>query len=210
LRPGEKLRISQLQADLNISLCAVREGLARLTSEGFVVSEPQKGFRAAPVSIGDLNDLTAARVEIEGLCLRSSVAHGSVEWETRLVAANHRLSRVPLRCAANPNEYNQEWNIAHDEFHCALVAAGRNKTLLLVREQLFAKSARYRWLSVSMAPDRRDLDAEHQAMTDAALIRDGDKAAALLTIHIKETARLLAQAMGAAPEFRTEGRLRTG
>jgi DNA-binding GntR family transcriptional regulator len=209
-RPGEKLKISQIQKDLEVSLSAVREALARLTSEGFVVAEPQKGFRAAPVSVSDLYDLTTARVEIEGLCLRSSVAEGGVEWETQLVAANHRLARLPLRLSTKPNEYNAEWNIAHDEFHRALVAACQNKTLLLVREQLFAKSARYRWLSVSMIPDKRDLDSEHQAITDAALSGDGDKAAALLTIHIKETARLLAESMGAAPELRTQRLLRAG
>jgi DNA-binding GntR family transcriptional regulator len=200
LRPGEKIKISQIQDDLDISLCAVREALARLTSEGFVTAEPQKGFRVAPVSVSDLDDLTTARVEIEGLCLRNSINHGSVEWETRLVAANYRLSRIPLRCSTNPNRYNQEWNYAHDEFHCALVAACRNKTLLTVREQLFAKSARYRWLSVSMSQELRDVDGEHKAMTDAAVMRDADTAAALLTIHIKETARLLAQCMDTASE----------
>jgi DNA-binding GntR family transcriptional regulator len=210
LQPGERIRISQLQADLGISLGAVREALARLTAEGFVVAEPQKGFRAAPVSIADLHDLTAARVDIEGWCLRSSVAKGGVEWETRLVAANHRLRRIPLRCATNPSEYNREWNVAHDEFHRALVAACQNKTLLLVREQLFEKSARYRWLSVSMARSQRDVNNEHQALTDAALLRDAEQAAALLTIHIKETARLLSQSMGAAANLRAEGRLRSG
>jgi DNA-binding GntR family transcriptional regulator len=149
-------------------------------------------------------------VEIEGLCLRSSVAHGGVEWETQLVAANHRLARVPLQLSTKSNEYNPEWNVAHDQFHRALVAACQNQTLLLVREQLFAKSARYRWLSVSMVPDKRDLDSEHQSIADAALGGDGEKAAALLTIHIKETARLLGQSMGAAPELKTQRLPRAG
>ena len=219
LRPGEKLRISKLQADLGISLCAVREALARLTSEGFVLAEPQKGFRAAPVSVADLNDLTTARVEIECLCLRHSLADYGVESETRLVAANHRLKRIPLRLPGNPHQYNHEWDLAHDEFHSALVASCRNRTLLLVREQLFAKSARYRWLSVSMTSDERDLDAEHKAITDAALDRDADTATALLTIHIKETSRRVTESMDSAASSsgsrsmhadRTIGRLRAG
>jgi DNA-binding GntR family transcriptional regulator len=197
LRPGEKLGINKLQADLGISLCAVREALARLTSEGFVVAEPQKGFRAAPISVADLHDLTNARVEIESLCLRRAISDGAVEWETRIVAAAHRLSRVPMRSHQDPKRYNTEWNLAHDEFHGSLVASCGNRTLLSVREQLFAKSARYRWLSVSMTHEARDLDAEHQAIADAALERDADKACALLTIHIKETSRILAEAMGA-------------
>jgi DNA-binding GntR family transcriptional regulator len=198
LAPGEKLGISKLQADLGTSLCAVREALARLTSEGFVTAEPQKGFHAAPISVADLHDLTSARVEIESLCLRRAINDGAVEWETRIVAATHRLSRVPMRSVHDPKCYNVEWNLAHDEFHGSLAASCGNRTLLAVREQLFAKSARYRWLSVSMTQEARDLDAEHQAISDAALDRDADKACALLTIHIKETSRILAAAMSVA------------
>jgi DNA-binding GntR family transcriptional regulator len=198
LRPGEKLGISKLQADLGTSLCAVREALARLTSEGFVVAEPQKGFHAAPISVADLYDLTNARVEIESLCLRRAISDGAVEWETRIVAAAHRLSRIPMRSDHDPKRYNVEWNLAHDEFHHSLAASCGNRTLLSVREQLFAKSARYRWLSVSMTNEARDLDEEHQSIAHAALDRDADKACALLTIHIKETSRILAEAMGAS------------
>jgi len=135
------------------------------------------------------------------------------------VRERHRLSRIPVRSAADPHQYNHDWNLAHDEFHAALVAACRNRTLLQVREQLFAKSARYRWLSVSMTSHERNLDAEHQAITDAGLNHDADKAAALLTIHIKETARLLAKSMDSVTRSassasmyadRPTGHLRTG
>jgi DNA-binding GntR family transcriptional regulator len=54
------------------------------------------------------------------------------------------------------------------------------------------------------------LDSEHQSIADAALGGDGEKAAALLTIHIKETARLLGQSMGAAPELKTQRLPRAG
>jgi DNA-binding GntR family transcriptional regulator len=198
LRPGEKLGISKLQAELGISLCAVREALARLTSEGFVIAVPQKGFHAAPISIADLHDLTGARVEIESLCLRRAIAEGGVEWETRIVAAMHRLSRIAMRSPQDSKRYNEEWNIAHDEFHASLVASCGNRTLVSVREQLFDKSARYRWLSVSMTTQDRNLADEHQAIVSAALDRDSESACALLTIHIKETSRILAAAMGLA------------
>jgi DNA-binding GntR family transcriptional regulator len=198
LRPGEKLGISKLKTDLGISLCAVREALARLTSEGFVLAEPQKGFRAAPISVADLRDLTQARVEIESLCLRRAIINGGLEWETRIVAAAHRLSKMPGLPARVSPRYREDWDVAHDEFHASLVAACGNRTLLTVREQLFAKSARYRWLSISLTEEKRDLKDEHQAIADASLERNVDKASALLTIHIKETSKILVAAMGAA------------
>ena len=36
--------------------------LSRLTSEGLVVAEPQRGFRAAPISAEELRDITGVRV----------------------------------------------------------------------------------------------------------------------------------------------------
>src|SRR5712671_6846375 len=92
--PDERLNISELCAAMGVSLGAVREALSRLTAEGLVVAEPQRGFRVAPISAEDLKDLTAVRSEIELLCLKDSIAHGDVRWEAGLVAANHMLAHT--------------------------------------------------------------------------------------------------------------------
>src|SRR6202021_1136455 len=85
--PGEPLRIGELCKQLEASQGAVREALSRLTSEGLVEALPQRGFRVTPISAEDLRDLTAARIEIEDLCLRHAIASGDVRWEAGLVAA---------------------------------------------------------------------------------------------------------------------------
>src|SRR5690349_6839687 len=45
--PGAKLKIQDLCTKFSVSLGAIREALSRLTSEGLVTAEPQRGFRAA-------------------------------------------------------------------------------------------------------------------------------------------------------------------
>src|SRR5215475_11483926 len=95
--PGSRLKIQDLCTRHSVSLGAIREALSRLTSEGLVVAEPQRGFRAAPISAEDLKDLTCVRIQIESLCLRRAIELGDVDWESRLVAAFHRLSRTPER-----------------------------------------------------------------------------------------------------------------
>lgn len=92
--PGSRLKIQELCARLSVSLGAIREALSRLTSEGLVLAEPQRGFRAAPISAADLVDLTMARTEIDSLCLKRAIASGDVQWEASLVAAAHRLART--------------------------------------------------------------------------------------------------------------------
>src|SRR5258708_11810091 len=97
--PGKKLKIQELCDRFSVSLGAIREALSRLTSEGLVVAEPQRGFRAAPISAADLRDLTMVRVEVESLCLKRAIEICDVNCESRLVAAFHLLSpstdRVP-------------------------------------------------------------------------------------------------------------------
>jgi hypothetical protein len=70
ITPGSKLRINELCLSLGgVSLGAVREALSRLVADELVMSEPQRGFTVSPVSARDLEDLTAARIEVEGWCL---------------------------------------------------------------------------------------------------------------------------------------------
>src|ERR1700683_2974942 len=93
--PGRKLKSQELCLRFSVSLGAIREALSRLTSEGLVVAEPQRGFRVAPISAADLVDLTMVRVEIDTLCLKRAIACGDVDWEARLIAAAHLLARTP-------------------------------------------------------------------------------------------------------------------
>lgn len=191
LRPGERLKINDLCARLGVSLSATREALSRLSAEGLVTSEAQKGFRVAPVSLADLRDLTSTRVHIETLCLRSSIAVGGIEWETGLVAAYHRLSRTPERTEGDEKRLNEAWAAAHADYHRALVAACDSVWLKRLRELLYDQSERYRRLSVPASERGRDLDREHRDMMEAALAGDADRAARLLADHLALTMQLV-------------------
>jgi DNA-binding GntR family transcriptional regulator len=195
LRPGDRLNINELCAALGVSLGAVREALSRLTSEGLVIAEPQRGFRVSPISTKALLDLTTARIEIESLCLRRAIAAGDVDWETSLVAAAHRLNRTEQRAPDDPNRLSETWSEAHRAYHEALVAGCDNQTLLLVRRQLYAQSERYRRLSVPLAHADRDLPREHREIMEAALSRQADRAVELIVAHFSLTTQIVLQGM---------------
>ena len=192
--PGSRLKIQDLCTRFSVSLGAIREALSRLTSEGLVHAEPQRGFRAAPISLADLRDLTMVRIEIERLCLKRSIMNGTVEWEARLVAAFHRLSRTPERAAADPKRSDDEWADAHAAFHAALVEGADSLWLLRLHAQLYAQSERYRRLSIPLARNERNVGREHQAILDAALARDTGRALSLLTQHLSLTTKILLDA----------------
>jgi len=101
----------------------VREALAVLSGAGLVVSESQRGFRVAELSISDLQDLTEARIKIETLLLRESLEFGDSAWEADLIAAHHRLKQIPISVPGEPPTLNPEWIPMHAEFHETLLAA---------------------------------------------------------------------------------------
>lgn len=197
LRPDTRLKIGELAASHGVSPGAVREALSRLSAEGIVIAEPQKGFRVAPVSADELRDLTETRVEIERLCLRAALGTATLAWETDVVAARHRLLHTPERDADRPNTISDEWVAAHSAFHESLVAGCSNTVLLQVRRQLYARSERYRRLSVPLARAERDIAGEHEAIADAALARDAERLDRLIGDHLRRTTAIILDAFEA-------------
>ncbi len=187
--PGSKLRINEIADLSDVSLGAVREALSRLSAEGLVISESQKGYRVAPLSVDGLRDLTEARVEIERIALSRSIARGDLEWETSLVAAWHRLSKIPLPPQPEKAEV-ERWAAAHAEFHQALVAACGSTKLLQIRSQLYQQSERYRRYS-GIVDRERNVFAEHQAIFDAAIARHAAAAADAIEEHLRLTAKII-------------------
>ena len=187
LPPGARLNIAELSGRLSVSLGAVREALSRLTAEGLAIAEMNRGFRAAPVSETELLDLTSTRIEIETSCLRRSIAAGGVDWEARIVAAHHRLSRTPERAPGDASRISDDWASAHKDFHEALVAACDSPWRLRLRNLLYDQTERYRRLSAPALSQERNLAAEHMAIMEATLARRADVAVELMATHLNVT-----------------------
>jgi GntR family transcriptional regulator, carbon starvation induced regulator len=191
LAPGAKIIISDVAERLGFSPGAVREALSRLAAEKWTVATAQKGYSVTPVSIEELEDLTRTRITVEGLCLRAAITQGDVEWETSVVAAFHRLHRIPMMTTDAGARVNPAWAAAHTTFHAALVAGCGSPWMLTLRAMLYAQSERYRHLSVALARQPRDIDAEHQRILDACLARDAERACAAIADHFQRTANIL-------------------
>ena len=191
LVPGEAIKIKEISLLLGTNPIAIREALSKLTAEGLVTAEAQKGFRAAPISETELRDLTAVRVEIECICLRLAMEAGDVEWETGIVAALHRLLRGPVRVVDVSMHTGDEWIEYHRLFHDALAQACGSPLLLGFRAKLFDQAERYRVLSAPYAASERDLDSEHKELAEAALSRNLPVAMELMSRHLRMTADIL-------------------
>jgi DNA-binding GntR family transcriptional regulator len=189
--PGDPLRIGELCKRLEASQGAVREALSRLTSEDLVQARPQRGFRVTPISAEDLRDLTAARIEIEQLCLRHAIAAGDVRWEARIIAAFHQLSRTPALEPGAQRRFDRRFVALHHSFFDDLVSSCDSLWLSRVRQMLQVQELRYHGRSPPPMPGERDLVGELREVMDAAIGRDADRACELLARHMQRSAEVL-------------------
>jgi DNA-binding GntR family transcriptional regulator len=187
--PGSKLKLSELAGNFGVSAAVVREALSRLTEQGLVQSNPQRGFIVTPLSVDDLLDLTRTRVLIETLALRESIRHGDLEWEGRVLATHHTLDRTPM---LNGEHANPAWVQAHRVFHHAILDGSGVRRLSDVARGLRDCSELYQFWSYTRGRDpERDIAAEHREITERTLARKEDGAAAALAGHIERTTTLL-------------------
>ncbi|OIQ88880.1 DNA-binding transcriptional regulator CsiR [mine drainage metagenome] len=187
LAPDSKLRIEHLRAQYEIGSSTLREALTLLVADALVVSEGQRGFRVAPISLEDLKDVTRMRKMMETLALRESIERGDDQWEAGIVAAFHRLSRVEERLEAEAEQVAESWEDRNSDFHKALISACSSRWILHFREILYHQSERYRRFSLVSQRGERDVHAEHKAIMDATLARDGDLACRLIEEHMDKT-----------------------
>jgi len=183
--PGDKLRLQPLSENYGVSVGTVRESLSLLVSDGLVLTQSQKGFRVAPMSLVDFEDLTKARVLLEASALRDSIVSGKDDWEGRVVQAYHRLSLAEKRLEANPIAGFEIWEQRNQEFHDALVSASSSRWVQKFRVILYKQAERYRRLSTASRVSPGVLaHAEHEKIFELAIARDADAAVEALSIHI--------------------------
>ncbi len=183
LAPGQKLKLDNLKATYETSVSTLREILNRLTSEGLVVAEGQRGFEVARVSIADLREIAALRLLLEEHALEQSFEQGDLEWEALLVSAHHKLARMEAVMASGDTGQAEDWKRYDWEFHQALIAACGSRLLMETHSAVFDKYLRYQMVALSYRGGVAE--QEHRQLLDAALKRDSTKAKDILKRHIQ-------------------------
>jgi len=192
LAPGSKLRLQSLKESYAVGNSPLREALNRLTANGMVVREENKGFRVSPAGTRELLELTRTRCWLEEIALRESIRHGDQIWEEKIVLAFHWLSRHGFNRNNDPDSgATSPWEEYHREFHLSLLSACNSDILLGYCAQLYEQTLRYRNLAaVVKYRETHELD-EHRELHDAVLNRDADLAVDLLKAHYQVTADIL-------------------
>ena len=165
LAPGEKLRVEHLKDDYGVGAGTLREALSLLISDALVVSQGQRGFRVAPVSLEDLRrhhpHPRHARVR--------SAADSRLPWVTMIGKAPcwqpfHRLVQSRGKTALVRDGPCEEWEERNRIFHEVLISACPSRWIKHFLAILYHQAERYRRLSLYLQPIPRDVHAEHEAL----------------------------------------------
>ena len=180
--PGTRLGQVDLAERLGVSRTPVREALRRLTGEGLVAFEDQRGFRVAELALNDVVRRLEVRLLLEPGIARIAAARRTDE---DLAALEESIAREAR--AAGPIEIHD----ASRDFHVRMAAATQNPEMVGALEALWLPEVGRRLLSQRQATEPWQHEDVHEHEEILAAVRSGDAEAAseLMREHVGEALR---------------------
>jgi DNA-binding GntR family transcriptional regulator len=215
IAPGRRINIDALARELNVSQTPIREALARLESEGLVVKEPLRGYRAsALLTVAQIRDLFQFRGIIEPWAAGKAACSITDDGRARLAAE--------LEAGLNAEHFDPENAYAamseHDvRFHTLIAELSGSEFVheAYVRTHCHLHLFRlYTVLETRMSEAREGAEVvgelfklyyqpesgflafkEHQGIAGAILAGDEDGARRLMQEHIENSLRRITPSM---------------
>lgn len=182
---GEFVRPETIARQLGVSATPAREGLLQLQSEGFLRSEPRRGFRVLGVATADVRDGFVAQALLAGELTARSAHEATAADVRRLRAIQDDLER-----AAADDDLEQVERLNHD-FHREVYAVTEAPTLSwLLRSTLRFAPRRY-YAEIGGWPESTLSD--HEAILRAITASDPEAAREAMKSHVERAGRLLVE-----------------
>jgi DNA-binding GntR family transcriptional regulator len=178
LRPGERLDEQGLAARFGVSRTPIREALMQLASAGLVELQARRGAFVASLSLREVIERFEVMAALEGTCGALAARRLTEAERARLLEA-HGACRGEARTGDADAYY-----YANERFHHVLYEASHNGYLAEQCRQLHDRLKPYRRLQLRALSRVAVSLAEHQAVVDAVLAGDGERAERVLKDHI--------------------------
>ncbi|EGD54931.1 GntR family transcriptional regulator [Gordonia neofelifaecis] len=180
LRPGEFLRMEPIAEAVGVSITPVREGLLRLSNEGFVTAVPRRGFMVAEFTRQDVRDLFWVQSQLAGeLAARAAT---TIDDETLA-----RVHEVMLQCEAAVERHDTVaiGDLGH-EFHRLINLSASSDHLARLYGSIVKHLPNSFYASIEAHV--RTVVPEHRETYAALETRDGERAREITEHHIVNSA----------------------
>ena len=177
LKTGAKLNERQLAADLGTSTSPLKEALRQLEAEGLVRTEPRRGSYVT-FSARQAEEMTLARAALESIIARQAAKHAPQEAFDLLQAVIEKM-----RVAMEGGDV-ERLIVLNEEFHDAIHDASGCDYLRRLQNAQRMYDHATRITVLADAETRRKSFLEHEAIMQAVVARDADRAERLMREHI--------------------------
>lgn len=186
LPPGRELREQELAQAFEVSKSPVREALQQLVSDGLVIVTPRQGYRVAPVSLRDANEMFRFRLALELACIAEAVKNASDEE----LKALDRFRKFD-------GDYESEFIAYNQDFHCTLARCSGNARMARAACDLIEETERLVRMSVAAVrgQNAHKFVEEHNAIISVLQERDSRRAVSLLRAHVAAAVKRFSAAL---------------
>jgi DNA-binding GntR family transcriptional regulator len=193
--PGQHLDETELAEAFGVSRTPIRETLIGLASRGLVVIRPRRGAIVAELGPQQLVEMFEVMSELEASCSRLAARRMTPPEQAALVAAHSACSAA--RTSLDADEYYYK----NEAFHEAIYAGSHNQFLIDQTRALYRRLRPYRRLQLRVRDRIATSYSEHDAVVEAILQGEGEKAAQLTREHVMIQGQRFADLMASLPQL---------
>ena len=179
LMPGVKITEPDLMASYQIGKSSCRIALTRLCHENLLRSRPRKGYQVAPITLKDVEEIFALRVQLEPMAARLAVGRVDIQQLRELEAACRVRHPVPL------SQQIDVFMDANKAFHMAIIEASGNARLVRTLSGLMDEMTRLVALGFNVQQTKPEIKHDHNAMIQAFEEGDAKRVELIARRHIE-------------------------
>ena len=166
-RPREFISEAQIAAKYGVSKAPVKEAMHILTSEGFLLSYPKRGYMVNVYTTDEINNIQEVRRALETLAVRKAIVTAT-DGEIHAL----RFYQESEALQSRPGE------TVNTRFHMGIARLAKNKALEETLYPLLVKASAY---NIMGKPDIQNFDH----IVDAMLARDEELAVKCLLEDVR-------------------------
>ncbi len=190
LPPGIRLIEEEVASHLGVSRGPVREALGILRDEGLVTIAARRGAVVVGLTPADIDDLYDLRIVLECHAIRRATANvrdADIKYLRGLDAG--MVALAPTETVASPDV----------AFHRHLMLLARQERLRSAWERIAGIIGGL----LSVTDGQRPVLVLHSHLIDALVSGDGDTAAAILHVHIRNSHRIMREVLSSRTGLET-------
>jgi DNA-binding GntR family transcriptional regulator len=176
--PGSRLDEQEIAQRFGVSRTPVREAFRLMAANNLVELRGRQGATVRAIKAPALVEMFQVMAELEGLCARLAARRVSHAWGAEITNIHQRLVVI-----GGGGDIDAFYDI-NQEFHEAIYEASRNAFLAEQTRKLRNQVAAYR-RRVTRMPNRiADTVREHEAIMQAILAHDAERAHSTMRDHV--------------------------